>query len=111
MFLTPRQAAARLNVSLATVYRLLADGRLGHIRLSARLVRIPVAALDALCPSAPAPILKAGSGTTLSSSSEGAESTNAPRLAPPLPKRGLGKKRCAGRRSTPTHSDGSPKFY
>ena len=48
-FLTPDEAAATLRVGRRTVYGLVAEGELGHVRLGSgprARIRIPVAALD-----------------------------------------------------------------
>lgn len=41
-------AAARLDVSRSTIYRLIAEGRLRTVKLSARAVRVVSADVDAL---------------------------------------------------------------
>jgi excisionase family DNA binding protein len=46
--LTPREVAARLNVSVRTVYLWIESGRLSVVRLSARCTRVPESALDVL---------------------------------------------------------------
>lgn len=48
MLLTPRQVAARLNVSPRTIYVWLEEGRLPSVRFSERVTRIPEDAVDAL---------------------------------------------------------------
>jgi excisionase family DNA binding protein len=44
-FLTVREAAERLRVSRATVYREVADGRIAAVRVSSGAIRIPETAL------------------------------------------------------------------
>lgn len=46
--LTPKQVAARLNVSPRTVYAWIAEGRLPHVRFSERVTRVPEEAVEAL---------------------------------------------------------------
>lgn len=52
MLLTPRQVAERLAVSPRTVYLWIEQGRLPAVRLSERVTRVPVDAVDALIESA-----------------------------------------------------------
>ena len=47
VLLTVEEGAARLALSRSKVYQLLAAGELGSVRLGPRILRIPVAALDA----------------------------------------------------------------
>lgn len=47
-YLSVGQFAARLGVSKALAYRLIADGRVPHLRLSERSIRIPTSALAAV---------------------------------------------------------------
>jgi excisionase family DNA binding protein len=46
-FLTPAEAAEQLRVSPDTILRLIAAGELAAVRVSPRLIRIPVPAFDA----------------------------------------------------------------
>jgi excisionase family DNA binding protein len=46
--LTPRQVAERLAVSARTVYLWIEQGRLPAVRLSERITRVPVEAVDEL---------------------------------------------------------------
>jgi excisionase family DNA binding protein len=52
-FLTVEQVARLLHVTPTTVYRAIARGTLPAVRLSAKVVRIPAAALTALTVSTP----------------------------------------------------------
>jgi excisionase family DNA binding protein len=45
--LTPREAAARLNVSVRTIYLWIETGRLDVVRLSPRCTRVPMSVLEA----------------------------------------------------------------
>jgi len=47
-WLTPREAAEFLTISLATVYRLITEGKLPHIRVSGRITRIPASGLQGM---------------------------------------------------------------
>ncbi len=55
MLLTPREVAARLRVSLRTVYLWLEEGRLPAVRLSERVTRVPSEAVDAFVREATVP--------------------------------------------------------
>lgn len=46
-YITPAEAADTLRVSSDTVHRLIASGELPALRVSARIVRIPVPAFEA----------------------------------------------------------------
>ena len=46
-YLTPSEAAAQLRVSTDTILRLIASGELAAIRVSARIIRIPMPAFIA----------------------------------------------------------------
>ncbi len=46
-YLTPTEAAKELRVSPDTVLRLIASGELGALRVSPRIIRIPVPAFEA----------------------------------------------------------------
>jgi excisionase family DNA binding protein len=46
-YLTPAEAAAELRISTDTVLRLISSGALPALRVSARVIRIPVPAFEA----------------------------------------------------------------
>ncbi len=66
MLLTPRQVAARLNVSPRTVYKWLDEGRLPAVRLSERVTRVPEDAVETLIESMTTP---AASGASFAAES------------------------------------------
>jgi excisionase family DNA binding protein len=45
---SPREIADRLDVSVSTVHRLIASGRLPAVHPTPRIVRVPSSAVDAL---------------------------------------------------------------
>jgi excisionase family DNA binding protein len=53
--LTPKEVAARLNVSPRTVYSWIAEGRLEAVHLSERVTRVPEESVDALLAAAMTP--------------------------------------------------------
>lgn len=59
-YYTPAEVAEILNVSTSTVLRLIHDGRLGALRVSERIYRIPAPAFERYRSGATAPKFRVG---------------------------------------------------